>query len=157
MLVYQSIHDIQLFFQSPLKTPPVTPPFEKELSLPFVGERIYKEVKDNAEGKSSLSAVCHSHRMWSKDHIDEDGEDVEMESASVKLVNKCLKEYMAACERLKSVDLQGEFAAFHWQYNDTREAGWSELGALTGYPFLEVYSDPSKQIDYVKLVSLNCN
>lgn len=60
---------------------------------------------------------------------------------------------MAACCRLRSVNLQGEFAAFHWQYGDLDDAGWFKKGVVAGYNELEVYNDPSMHIDFVKLVS----
>lgn len=75
------------------------------------------------------------------------------ESASEQLVHQCLQEYMAACCRLRSVDLQGEFAAFHWQYGDLDDAGWVRRGVVAGFSELEVFTDPTRQIDFVKLVS----
>nr|CDS21104.1 expressed conserved protein [Echinococcus granulosus] len=127
-----------------IKSPQMASSPGNELSLPLLGYQIAEEAKTPDEGKSSIFAFSHSHKLWS---MRLEGE----ESASEKLVNKCLLEYTAACARLKSVDLQGEFAGFHWQCGDLSEAGWFKRGTLAGYSSLEVYHDPSKQLDYVKL------
>ncbi|KAM7533206.1 hypothetical protein Aperf_G00000119771 [Anoplocephala perfoliata] len=140
------VNKIKPQIKSPLKSPPASPPVGNEIPIPSVGERIVKEVKKPEEAKSSLFAFQHSHKVW---HEGPGREDVE-ESASEKLVNRCLQEYMAACCRLRSVDLQGEFAAFHWQYGDLADTGWVKKGVV-GHTSLEVYNDPSRHIDFVKL------
>ncbi|KAM3173448.1 hypothetical protein ACTXT7_012475 [Hymenolepis weldensis] len=132
---------------SPIKSPPVSPLAGIEVPVLYVGERIASEAKNPEEEKSSFFAFQQSHKVWSESQGKEDAE----ESASEKLVNRCLQEYMAACCRLRSVNLQGEFAAFHWQYGDLDDAGWFKKGVVAGYNELEVYNDPSMHIDFVKL------
>lgn len=75
------------------------------------------------------------------------------EPASEKLVKRCLDEYMGACARIRSADLQGQFSSFHWQCGDIKDAGWYKRGTIECAPSLEVYHDPAKAIDFVKLVS----
>lgn len=138
---------------SPIKSPPVSPPPGSEVSVPYIGESIASAVKNSEEEKSSLFAFQHIHKAWSQRQGKEDVE----ESASEKLVSRCLQEYMATCCRLRSVDLQGEFAAFHWQYGDLDDAGWVKKGTVKGYNELEVYNDPSRHIDFVKLTPIQKN
>ncbi|VDK21337.1 unnamed protein product [Taenia asiatica] len=130
------------------KSPLKASPSGDELSLPLLGDKIADLVQNSADSKSSLFAFSHSHKLWSMNLEDE-------EPASEKLVHRCLLEYLAASARLKSVDLQGEFASFHWQFGDLSEAGWFKRGTLEGYSSLEVYHDPSKQLDYVKLPTIH--
>ncbi|VDM34970.1 unnamed protein product [Hydatigera taeniaeformis] len=133
-----------ILLQSPLKASPS----DDELSLPLFGDQIADKVQTSADGKSSIFAFSHSHNLWSMNLEDE-------EPASKKLVHRCLLEYLAASTRLKFADLQGEFAAFHWLCCDLDEAGWFKRGTLEGYSSLEIYHDPSKQLDYVKLPPIN--
>ncbi|VDN99200.1 unnamed protein product [Rodentolepis nana] len=142
--------DLGAFIQrvlSPIKSPPVSPLPGSEVPVPYIGEGVASEVKNSEVEKSSLFAFQHIHKALSQGHEEKDVE----ESASEKLVSQCLQEYMAACCRLRSVDLQGEFGAFHWQYGDLDDAGWVKKGTVTGYNELEVYNDPSKHIVFVKL------
>ncbi|KAL5965511.1 hypothetical protein TSMEX_006777, partial [Taenia solium] len=134
----------QKLIKPSIKSPLKASPSGDELSLPLLGDKIADLVQNSADSKSSLFAFSHSHKLWS---MNLEGE----EPASEKLVHRCLLEYLAASARLKSVDLQGEFASFHWQFGDLSEAGWFKRGTLEGYSSLEVYHDPSKQLDYVKL------
>nr|CDS33145.1 expressed conserved protein [Hymenolepis microstoma] len=138
---------------SPIKSPPVSPPPGSEVSVPYIGKSIASEVQNSEEENSSLFAFQHIHKAWFQGQGKEDVE----ESASEKLVNRCLQEYMATCCRLRSVDLQGEFAAFHWQYGDLDDADWVKKGTVTGYNELEVYNDPSRHIDFVKLTPIQKN
>ncbi|KAL5104237.1 hypothetical protein TcWFU_003016 [Taenia crassiceps] len=128
----------------PIKSPPKASPSEDELSLPLLGDKLVDLVQNSADCKSSIFAFSHSHKLWS---MNLEGE----EPASEKLVHRCLLEYIATIARLRCEDLRGEFASFHWQFGDLSEAGWFKRGTLEGYSSLEVYHDPSKQLDYVKL------
>lgn len=64
----------------------------------------------------------------------------------------CLRQFMASSLHLRRADIQGEFAAFHWQCSDLSLAGWTLSGKLEGYSSLQVYHDPVKQEDFVELV-----
>ncbi|VDL93054.1 unnamed protein product [Schistocephalus solidus] len=66
----------------------------------------------------------------------------------------CLRQYVAACVRLKDYDLQGEFGAFHWITGDLLKSGWSPRGCPEGWPTLRVFFDPVKRIDFVQLTIL---
>uniref|UniRef100_A0A0X3NWV8 Uncharacterized protein n=1 Tax=Schistocephalus solidus TaxID=70667 RepID=A0A0X3NWV8_SCHSO len=66
----------------------------------------------------------------------------------------CLRQYVAACVRLKDYDLQGEFGAFHWITGDLLKSGWSPRGCPEGWPTLRVFFDPVKRIDFVQLPPL---
>lgn len=103
------------------------------------------------EDRVSACALQNIHSVWSDA---EEASEKEEELASQKMVNKCLQQYMNTCIRLRSADLQGEFAAFHWQYGDVGEAGWFRRGVPAGWPTLNVYHAPTRQIDFIELVNI---
>ncbi|VDD75739.1 unnamed protein product [Mesocestoides corti] len=134
---------------SPVKgSPPASQSFDAEFELPYLGKRLVEKVGTEG-GRSSLNAFRSGHSVWSQ----EADQSVAEETASEHLVNRCLQEYMAVCIRLRSADLQGEFAAFHWHYGDVGEAKCFKHGAPIGWPSIEVYYDPLRLTDFVKLAS----
>ncbi|VEL32081.1 unnamed protein product [Protopolystoma xenopodis] len=72
---------------------------------------------------------------------------------SEQFVINCLERYLTACLELRSADLQGEFAAFHWLTGSLEEAGWSNRGAPLAWPQMSLYYDPVKQTEFIMLVS----
>lgn len=66
---------------------------------------------------------------------------------------QCLTEYLCACLKLNSVDLQGAFSSFHYPLKGFDERFWSSCGTIQGWNELRIVAHPFKRDEYVLLVS----
>lgn len=96
------------------------------------------------------------HKNTNDLKTDEEKDESVNQSAD-KLVSEkqYFEEYLYACVRLHSVDLEGEFASFHYPLQNFDESTWTQCGKVEKWPQLKLLRQPNTETEYVLLPPVN--
>ncbi|CAH8613065.1 unnamed protein product [Schistosoma rodhaini] len=73
------------------------------------------------------------------------------ESHNSKLLIDCLSEYLFTCMKLRSLDLQGEFATFVFPLKNFNEQVWNKYGIIDNWNEISIVCAPNTNYEYVVL------
>ncbi|CAH8557393.1 unnamed protein product [Schistosoma turkestanicum] len=73
------------------------------------------------------------------------------DSKHSKLLITCLSEYLFTCMKLRSLDLQGEYATFVFPLKNFDEKSWNHYGIIDNWNDLSVVCAPNTNYEYVVL------
>uniref|UniRef100_A0A5K4EUL8 DH domain-containing protein n=1 Tax=Schistosoma mansoni TaxID=6183 RepID=A0A5K4EUL8_SCHMA len=73
------------------------------------------------------------------------------ESQNSKLLIDCLSEYLFTCMKLRSLDLQGEFATFVFPLKNFNEQVWNKYGIIDNWNEISIVCAPNTNYEYVVL------
>jgi hypothetical protein len=77
--------------------------------------------------------------------------NTEQEGGQNDLMRSCLQEYLNTCIRLRSVDLQGQYAPFHYPLVTFNERFWKVCAKLSGWEDLIIKRGPEWNTEYLRL------
>ncbi|CAH8860983.1 unnamed protein product [Trichobilharzia szidati] len=115
---------------------------------------------ESPKALSTLKDTLKSMHPFLQDWIDKNDKvngasHNDEQKKSEKLLINCLSEYLYTCMKLRSLDLQGEYAAFIFPLKHFNEKAWNNYGAIEGWEDLSIVCAPNTNNEYVVLKGSN--
>ncbi|CAH8598730.1 unnamed protein product [Heterobilharzia americana] len=102
--------------------------------------------------KDTVKAMHPFLQEWFEKHKELDNKELkDEERKNDKLVINCLSEYLFTCMKLRSLDLQGEYASFVFPLKSFNEKSWDKYGFIEGWEELSIVCAPNTNHEYVVL------
>ncbi|CAL8108601.1 unnamed protein product [Calicophoron daubneyi] len=105
--------------------------------------------------RDALSKVHPFMKLWMTEESQPETEQAETKEDEINnhrsLMHACLQDYLTACVRLRSVDLQGQYAPFHYPLVTFNERYWKKCAKLSGWGDLTVRCGPEWSTEYLRL------
>ncbi|KAF7259870.1 hypothetical protein EG68_02629 [Paragonimus skrjabini miyazakii] len=77
--------------------------------------------------------------------------DMKLTTVSKEITKECIQDFLNTCVRLRSVDLQGQFAPFHYPLSTFDRRLWKTCGRLENWCNLLILREPEWNTEYVQL------
>ncbi|KAA3680930.1 uncharacterized protein DEA37_0012633 [Paragonimus westermani] len=152
-----SLRSVELDFTAKL------PYFSDELGLYSPGgrpkvisadEKTATEIAEEEKNRISeaLKKIQPFLEAWNTFDSETDTE-VKLTAVSKEITKECIQDFLNTCMRLRSVDLQGQFAPFHYPLPTFDRRLWKICGRLENWCNLLILREPEWNTEYVQLVS----